>query len=892
MLPSFFGRRQKMTGKDLLALMECRRKYEMQTLSLKGGNKKILHFNRTLSMLAEGIAKGCEKHRLLRELTEYLEAEYQEEWFYLDWQKEKAVMKDIYYLSRFLDAYRISPKSRIMANFPVEVTVSSVCREMEVGIVSTKADLLLQDEEGTVAGIILCRKFRKPYSYHARLAGHQVMNSVELLVLLEGLMKTFPEREVRVQMIRMITPSDTAEEKVPFEKKKGKNIIEFTSREFLEAHPEGVLPHLRKLMDDPEPAGCEECYYREMCLRMGFMHKKKEEENRVSEQEICFSEMQRRIAHYGDGPLCVCAAPGSGKTAVLVARVKHLIEEGVPPQKILAITFTRKAAQEMADRIAMENGPMVCTIHALAFRILTEHEYLSGTVRLAGSVDCKYLLLKILNHAPRIMGVSYEGLTMRRGLIDSLLRDFDYIDKNGREEFRKAFPKKDTAGIFTVKQMYDEAFHAGGYITYNGQIDKVVELLKEYPGVMEAVRETFDYVMVDEAQDLDEAQAEFVRMLVRPPQNNLMVLGDTDQAIYGFRGGSNRFLLDFSVYYPNAARLGLCRNFRSSKEIVELANELISKNRMRVPLVMEAGYAVGYKPVYIPQFSMNRIVELIQEIIQKGYRYQDIAIIARTNKKLEEICTVMDRRAAKDGAIIPFAKPKYYLRQDFVFQTLLDLLELKVKGMGQDKPLYRLLSSMGCKVTKENPKNSIYEDHVKRRVVYAFEDGEASRYYLEEEDCLIRAYGRIYKALQKWQLPLKQALEELQTELFSENICTDEVFSQLQDMVYEKKMVSYGQLYEAMTAIRLFEDDTRVHYKEADKNRVHMLTAHDAKGKEFPVVILWDIDDFEGEEEEERRAITRAKRVLFLLEGYPGKSRYVREMSEHITTNRRERYEK
>lgn len=258
---------------------------------------------------------------------------------------------------------------------------------------------------------------------------------------------------------------------------------------------------------------------------------------------------------------------------------------------------------------------------------------------------------------------------------------------------------------------------------------------------------------------------------------------------------------------------------------------------------------------------------------------------------------MLNRRAAESGIIIPFNRPKYYLRQDFVFQTLLDLLELKVKGMGQDRPLYRLLTAMGCEVDKENPKNSIYEDHLKNRDIYDFEGSEVSRYYLDEKDPLTRAYARIYKALQKWQLPIKRALEDLQAELFTESVCTEEAFVKLQEMVYEKKIVSYEQLYESMVAIKLFEDDTRVYYKKADTNRIHLLTAHDAKGKEFPVVIVWNIDEFEGgEQEEDRRilyvAITRAKRVLFLLEGYQGKSSYLRELTEFITINRRERYEK
>lgn len=123
------------------------------------------------------------------------------------------------------------------------------------------------------------------------------------------------------------------------------------------------------------------------------------------------------------------------------------------------------------------------------------------------------------------------------------------------------------------------------------------------------------------------------------------------------------------------------------------------------------------------------------------------------------------------------------------------------------------------------------------------------------------------------------------------------MFEKIQDIVYEKKIRNKRQLYEAMEAMVVFEDDTRVYYASGDKNQVHMLTAHDAKGKEFPVVIIYGIDEFDREDvEEDRRllyvALTRAKRVLFLLESYPGKSRFLQEIKPYVAVNRRERYEK
>ena len=141
-----------------------------------------------------------------------------------------------------------------------------------------------------------------------------------------------------------------------------------------------------------------------MCRSANKIYVKTQEKEPAVKKEFRFSNVQRAVIEHGKGPIRVCAGPGSGKTAVLVERVKYLIEKGVPPKRILAITFTKKAVQEMAARIGMENGPVVSTLHALAFRILTENESLVGRVILAGKGDCKELL----------MSVFYTHLTLPR----------------------------------------------------------------------------------------------------------------------------------------------------------------------------------------------------------------------------------------------------------------------------------------------------------------------------------------------------------------------------------------------------------------------------------------------------------------------------------------------
>lgn len=217
--------------------------------------------------------------------------------------------------------------------------------------------------------------------------------------------------------------------------------------------------------------------------------------------------------------------------------------------------------------------------------------------------------------------------------------------------------------------------------------------------------------------------------------------------------------------------------------------------------------------------------------------------------------------------------------------------------MCQDKALFRLLSIMGCSVEKVDRKLSIYEDHVNEGLIYDFYGDESSRYFLEPLEPLKKAYGSIYRAMQVLKKPLKQALSELGLFFFPTGVCTKEILEKIEDIMYEKKIKHYKQLYEIMSAMKIFEDDTRIYYSTGERSQVRMLTAHDAKGKEFPAVIIYGVDNFEcGDVEEDRRllyvAVTRAKRVLFILEDYPGKSKFLKDIEKYISVNRRARYEK
>lgn len=886
-------KKEYIKSRELVSLTECSKKYILNQLSLNRDNQRYRLIEQAVFILAQSMKDGKSKQDICHDIHTFFDAEYKTSWFPLRWQKNQAVKQDLELFRRFLENFQ--PLGNILsANWTYEFPVHITCNDQMVEGIRGVANLLVEEPDGTVTGIIICRKFKKPFSYRARKAENMVMGSIELLSLLQGLKQAYPERTLRVTMVQLCSELDRAGELAEFEKQKGKNVISFTERDFQEQRNESIKQGIERAVKDSTLIKCQGCIYENICRPLNRINVKKESAEKAAGKKILFSKRQNEVINHQDGPLRVCAGPGSGKTATLVARMEKLLQTGVPALEILAITFTKKAAMEMLARINADEKPVIATLHALAFHLLIEYEFLVGEVRLASRVDCMALLLRVLNHAPLINGVSYEGLTMRYGLVSKLLKDFEFINQNGDEAFLAAYPKKDFEGIDRVKNLYDEAFKEAGYITYDDQITLAVDLLKSYPGVRKSVQEQYRYIMVDEVQDLDMEQAEFVQFLTSQPANNLMICGDADQSIYSFRGGSNRYMLTFGKLYPGCRDILLEENFRSSKEIVEMSSALISNNQERIPMNLTAAFSTGFKAIQIVGFNSSKIGTLIQDIKGKGYNYRDIAVIATTNKALLNLCAAADSESGATGVFVPIDRPKYYLRDDYVFNTILDLLQLVTCGIHQDEAVFRLLEGLSCVPEKEDSRKSIYADAVDRGIIYNFFSVEATRYYLPDEQPLRAAFGKIYRAMMAFKKPLKEALEELKETYFLDAIYTNDVVEKIGDLLYERKLKTATDLYEFMNAMKIFEDDTRLQYASGD--RVRMLTAHDAKGKEFPVVILYGIDEFERNDvEEDRRllyvALTRAKRAVFIIEHCQGKSNFLKEISSHINLSKGGRYE-
>lgn len=355
---------------------------------------------------------------------------------------------------------------------------------------------------------------------------------------------------------------------------------------------------------------------------------------------------QKEAAGIIDGPALVLAGAGSGKTRVLTHRIAWLINRGVKPWQILAMTFTNKAAAEMRERVQTllaEHGRAeaarevwLSTFHSTCVRFLRrdiEHLGYSRGFTIYDADDQKRLLKTILGE----LGVSPDKLSPNelRSRIDQAKNKLLSVDAYAAEA-------RLAAGDRTVDawRAYERSLKAANAVDFNDLIGMVVRLWTEHPRVLQRYRQRYRYLLVDEYQDTNRAQFELVRLLSgdvegMPPHRNVMVVGDDDQSIYGFRGADIRNIHDFEATFPGARVVRLEQNYRSTKNILTAANAVVKNNRGRMSkeLWTEApdGAKIRVEVTEDEHAEARFVVGHITKAVRGGRRYGDFAVIYRTN---------------------------------------------------------------------------------------------------------------------------------------------------------------------------------------------------------------------------------------------------------------------
>lgn len=625
---------------------------------------------------------------------------------------------------------------------------------------------------------------------------------------------------------------------------------------------------------EEEGNGCKDCKYRPICKMRTLSDVSKmweSEKEHGTYQPPDFTDSQKKVVSHKNGALLVCAGAGSGKTASLVGRVEDLIRGGAAPSTILLLAFSKKAAEEIRGRLSVickDDSPTVCTIHSLAFKFLHGYgeSFFGKKPALLDDGAQLELIKNLVSCFPRIEGFNYEVKDGKYGLYNRIrLKLKEYLD-NGDGAFRD-HNMGIGEGFYALAEMYQNVIKAENYISFDDMIPLATQLLQANPDILELYQNVYRYIMVDEFQDVNEAQYKFIDLLAQS-HKNIMVVGDDDQSIYQWRGGDNRFLLNFSEKY-NCETVVLAENFRSSKAIVDAANHVISNNKNRIPKnVCSRSGKSGTIPYVVDSLESRQFDQMIEFFLRKGYRYEDIAIIARENSTLEELSETLKA---------PCALAKSYLIQDGLFIFAFNVLKLYKDNFNKEALLYFMglygLTDAVLSLMENNQKCNLWvmcEADASGRFDKPMNVLHQAFAFLDEKPG-IDAYLEYCSILLLW--------------------TSSNAKSTLMDMMEESgKEDSLDGLLSLMQSAFNCEAKTRVDTEYG--NCVTLITNHDAKGKEWPVVLLASQYKQKNDDsmEDIRKlfyvGVTRAKEQLCIFEEPNAPVSFLSELTYQKVTRR------
>lgn len=611
--------------------------------------------------------------------------------------------------------------------------------------------------------------------------------------------------------------------------------------------------------------------------------------------------MQQKAVKQKDGAVLILAGAGSGKTGALTVRIADMLEHGISPYNILAITFTNKAAKEMRERVDKLAGPSaehvwISTFHSTCVQILRrEIEKLdySRDFSIYDSDDQE----KVMKEVFKELNLSITDKTYTvRGAVSAISHLKE--EMISWEDYAKEVDKADMRAYKTsrVYELYQKRLRRNNALDFDDLIYKTVLLFRTNPDVLNVYQERFKYIMVDEYQDTNTSQYELVRLLAGK-YGNLCVVGDDDQSIYGWRGANIRNILDFEKDFPNAVVIKLEQNYRSTKNILTAANEVIKHNSARKDKTLWTENDTGS---IIHVFRADNDIEeavFVTEIINKnalkGKKYKDFAVLYRTNAQSRAI---EDRFVRKGIPYRLFGGVRFYERKEI--KDILAYLKL-IDNSADAVAIKRIINV---------PKRGIGDKTVETAENAASKNGttlfEALGCAAEYPELKSRGkkLGEFYELI----CSFKQKAEELSVHELIEYVVnatgyrdeleqdgSDDAMMRIENIEeFASKAAEFEKENENATLSAFLEDVALVadidSYSE-DDDAVVLMTLHSAKGLEFPYVFMIGMEEglFPSgratntgdpkELEEERRlcyvGITRAKKELFLT--------YARQRMQH-----------
>ena len=343
------------------------------------------------------------------------------------------------------------------------------------------------------------------------------------------------------------------------------------------------------------------------------------------------NKQQIQAVLHKNHPCLVVSSAGSGKTKVLTHRITYLIQQGVFPENILAITFSKKAAEEMKSRLyKLDNNIQnvnIGTFHSICYSMIREQNYISNTKVIKNWQQTKFLEEIIKQNKLKIDWDYKSFLNFISLQKNNMITSEDELLISDSIEFLK----NDLKTIYSEYERLKDNEHL---IDFDDMLLKCYTMLKENPNIREYYQNQYKYILVDEFNDTNNIQFELLKLLLNKDEN-LFVVGDDKQEIYEFRFADISIMLNFQKVFPNTKIIKLNINYRSTRDIVELSNKLISHNKNQLDNVSKSntGY---YKPIKINNYydedeEGNKIAKTIQQLHNQGYQYKDIAILYRCN---------------------------------------------------------------------------------------------------------------------------------------------------------------------------------------------------------------------------------------------------------------------
>lgn len=582
-----------------------------------------------------------------------------------------------------------------------------------------------------------------------------------------------------------------------------------------------------------------------------------------------FTKSQSIAVRHTDGPLLVLAGPGSGKTTVVTKRVQYLVQDvGIPASSILVITFTKAAATEMKERylkLMAEEYTTVSfgTFHAVFFGILK----LSYGFR-AENIIREEVRYQYLKEATERLHLEIED---ESEFLSGILAEISLI-KNERISLEHYFSKNCSEEIFRkIYEEYEERKKNARLLDFDDMLLYTWELLSQRADILSAWQKKYQYILVDEFQDINQLQYDILKLLAAP-ENNLFIVGDDDQSIYRFRGAKPEIMLNFQKDYPAANQVLLNDNFRSTKQIVEAAGHVIVHNKERFAKEIQARGGDGAE-VKVLAFEEQQeeclyLIKELQRLQKKGAKWSDVAVIYRTNTQPRSLVQKLMEYH------IPFrvrdTMPNLF--EHWIAQNLFCYLRLAM-GSIERKDLLPVLNRPNRYLKRECVDDAkISWEHM---LMY-YEDKPYVCERIEKLQYDIKMLGRMgpYAAVSY----LRKVVgydEYIKEYARFRRIKEEELFEVLEELMESAK--AYRTYIEWFAYMDIYKEEMeRISRQQREiVDGVQLTTMHSSKGLEYAYVYILDAAEgitpykkavLEADLEEERRmfyvAMTRAKKEL------------------------------